>query len=64
MKPSTQDRTEGKVHEVKGRIKEEVGKVTNDPNLEVNGNTESPTRVREWRGGIPSQSLKTRVGKR
>ena len=38
MKPSTQDRTEGKVHEVKGKIKEEVGKVTNDPNLEVDGN--------------------------
>ena len=31
MKPSTQDRTEGKLHEVKGKIKEEVGKATNDP---------------------------------
>ncbi len=30
MKPSSQDRTEGKLHEVKGRIKEEVGKATND----------------------------------
>ena len=37
MKPSTQDRTEGKLHEVKGQIKEEVGKVTNDPDLEVQG---------------------------
>ena len=35
MKPSTQDRTEGKLHEVKGKIKEQVGKATNDPNLEV-----------------------------
>jgi uncharacterized protein YjbJ (UPF0337 family) len=26
MKPSTQDRAEGKLHEVKGKIKEEVGK--------------------------------------
>jgi uncharacterized protein YjbJ (UPF0337 family) len=31
MKPSTQDRTEGKIHEVKGKIKEEVGKATDDP---------------------------------
>ena len=31
MKPSTQDRTEGKLHEVKGKIKEEVGKATTTP---------------------------------
>jgi uncharacterized protein YjbJ (UPF0337 family) len=31
MKPSTRDKTEGKLHEVKGKIKEEVGKATNDP---------------------------------
>ena len=40
MRPSTQDRTEGKLHEVKGKIKEEVGKATNDPDLEVSGETE------------------------
>jgi uncharacterized protein YjbJ (UPF0337 family) len=40
MKPSTQDRTEGKLHEVKGKIKEQVGKVANDPDLEVSGNAE------------------------
>jgi uncharacterized protein YjbJ (UPF0337 family) len=34
MKPSTEDRTQGKLHEVKGKIKEEVGKATNDPDLE------------------------------
>src|ERR1039458_10314830 len=33
MKPSTQDRTEGKLHEVKGQIKEEVGKGTNNPDF-------------------------------
>ena len=37
MKPSTQDRTEGKLHEVKGQIKEEVGKVTNDPTWKLQG---------------------------
>jgi uncharacterized protein YjbJ (UPF0337 family) len=40
MKPSTQDRAEGKLHEVKGKIKEAVGKTTNDPDLEVSGNAE------------------------
>lgn len=51
MKPSTQDRTEGKVHEVKGKIKEEVGKITNDPDLEVAGNAEKNAgKVQEWIG--------------
>ena len=51
MKPSTQDRTEGKLHEVKGKIKEEVGKATNDPDLEVSGNAEKKDgKVQEWIG--------------
>jgi uncharacterized protein YjbJ (UPF0337 family) len=37
MKPSTQDEIAGNVHEVKGNIKEEVGRVTNNPNLEGEG---------------------------
>ena len=40
MKPSTEDKAEGKIHEVKGKIKEEVGKVTNDPDVEVSGAAE------------------------
>ena len=51
MKPSTQDRTEGKVHEVKGKIKEEVGKATNNPDLEVSGNAEKKAgKVQKWIG--------------
>ncbi len=37
MKPSTQNEIAGKVHEVKGTIKEKVGKLTNDPDLEGGG---------------------------
>jgi uncharacterized protein YjbJ (UPF0337 family) len=37
MKPSTEDEIAGKVHEVKGTIKEKVGKLTNDPDLEGEG---------------------------
>ena len=43
MKPSTQDQTEGAFHEVKGKIKEKVGKVTNNPNLENEGTIEKTT---------------------
>ncbi len=37
MKPSTQNEVAGKVHEVKGKIKEKVGQLTNDPGLEGEG---------------------------
>jgi uncharacterized protein YjbJ (UPF0337 family) len=37
MKPSTENEIEGKVHEVKGKIKEKVGQLTNDPDLEAKG---------------------------
>jgi uncharacterized protein YjbJ (UPF0337 family) len=37
MKPSTKNEAAGKVHEVKGKIKEKVGQLTNDPNLEGEG---------------------------
>jgi len=51
MKSSTNDRTEGKFHEVKGKIKEEVGKATNDPNLEVTGDAEKKAgKVQNWIG--------------
>jgi uncharacterized protein YjbJ (UPF0337 family) len=40
MKPSTQDKSEGTIHEVKGKIKEEVGKLTKNPNLEGQGKGE------------------------
>lgn len=37
LKPSDQNVVEGKIHEVKGKIKETVGHATNDPNLEGEG---------------------------
>lgn len=40
LKPSAEDRASGKLHEVKGDIKEEIGKATNDPDLEVSGKAE------------------------
>ena len=40
MKNSTKDQVKGKVHEVKGAVKEKVGHATNDPNLEAEGQDE------------------------
>ena len=40
MKDSIKDKIEGKVHEVKGALKEKAGKATNDPDLETEGSAE------------------------
>jgi uncharacterized protein YjbJ (UPF0337 family) len=40
MKPSTTDQFEGKLHEIKGKVKEKTGQVTNNPNLEAEGQAE------------------------
>jgi len=37
MKTSTKDKIEGSFHEVKGTLKEEVGKITKDRNLKPKG---------------------------
>ena len=37
MKPSTEDKTTGTLHEVKGAIKQKAGEITKHPNLEADG---------------------------
>jgi uncharacterized protein YjbJ (UPF0337 family) len=37
---STHDQVEGKVHEAKGAVKETIGKLTNNPNLQDEGTVE------------------------
>jgi uncharacterized protein YjbJ (UPF0337 family) len=37
MKPSTENEIAGKIHEVKGKVKETVGHVINNPDLEAEG---------------------------
>jgi uncharacterized protein YjbJ (UPF0337 family) len=41
MKPSTKDKIEGNVHEVKGKVKEKAGQVVNNPDLESEGKSEN-----------------------
>jgi uncharacterized protein YjbJ (UPF0337 family) len=45
MTTSTEDKNKGRLHEVKGAIKKEAGKVTNNPILEDKGEAER-TRAR------------------
>jgi uncharacterized protein YjbJ (UPF0337 family) len=40
MKDSTKDKVEGKAHEVKGTVKEKIGRATNNPDLESAGQAE------------------------
>jgi uncharacterized protein YjbJ (UPF0337 family) len=40
MKSSTKDKAQGTFHEVKGKIKEKVGRATNNPDLEAEGQVE------------------------
>lgn len=40
MKSSIRDKTEGKLHEAKGKIKEVAGKITDNPKLEAEGKAE------------------------
>ena len=41
MTDSTKDRVEGTVHEVKGAVKETIGRATGNPDLESEGQAEN-----------------------
>jgi uncharacterized protein YjbJ (UPF0337 family) len=40
MQNSTTDQIKGKLHELKGTVKEKTGEVTNDPDLAAEGKSE------------------------
>jgi uncharacterized protein YjbJ (UPF0337 family) len=40
MKDSTKDKLEGAVHDLKGAVKEKLGRATHDPDLETEGTAE------------------------
>ena len=40
MKDSTKDKVEGAAHELKGSVKEKVGKAVNNPDLAADGSSE------------------------
>ena len=53
MKSSKQDNAEGKLHKVKGKIKEMVGKAIMNPDLEAEGKKERRTsKIQEKIGKV------------
>jgi uncharacterized protein YjbJ (UPF0337 family) len=40
MKPGSKDEVAAKIHEVKGTVKEKVGKLTGNPDVEADGKIE------------------------
>lgn len=52
-KPSTDDTTTGKLHEIKGTIKEKAGELTGNPELEADGKAEKNAgKILNWVGKI------------
>ncbi|MGB5216884.1 MAG: CsbD family protein [Smithella sp.] len=43
MKSSTQDKAEAMFHKIKGKVKEDVGKISDNPKLEAEGTVEKMT---------------------
>jgi uncharacterized protein YjbJ (UPF0337 family) len=41
MKPSTKDQVVGSFHEAKGKVREKVGEITNNPALRAKGKVEN-----------------------
>ena len=41
MKSNTKNSAEGKIHQVRGKIKETIGKIVNNHELEIEGKVES-----------------------
>ena len=53
MKPSTEDKTTGKLHEAKGTIKEKVGELINNPDVEAEGRAEKNAgKAENWIGKV------------
>ena len=53
MKPSTEDKTTGKLHEAKGTMKEKVGELISDPDVEAEGRAEKNAgKAQNWAGKV------------
>jgi uncharacterized protein YjbJ (UPF0337 family) len=63
MKTSTKDRIKGSFHEVKGTIKEQVGKATNDRELKAEGKAEKNVGKVQQRIGQAKETVAKLKGK-
>jgi len=60
IKSSTQDKAEGKIHKVKGEIKEIAGKLSKNPDLETEGKYEKIAVKVQERSARSRMSLRSR----
>ncbi len=51
MKPSTKDQIQGKLHEIKGKAKQNAGQITNNPDLAAEGQSEKIAGVAQKKVG-------------
>jgi uncharacterized protein YjbJ (UPF0337 family) len=63
MKTSTKDRIKGSFHEVKGTIREQVGKATNDRTLKAEGKAEKNVGKVQQRIGQAKETVAKLKGK-
>jgi len=57
MKPGSQDQVEGELHKVKGKAKQVAGQLTNDPDLEAEGETEEIAGTIQTKIGLVKKVL-------
>ncbi len=57
MKTSTKDQIKGSFHEAKGTIKEEIGKITSDPDLKAEGKSEKKAGKVQQRIGHAKEAV-------
>src|ERR1700687_93043 len=62
MKPSTKDKAQGTFHEVKGKVKEKIGRATNNPDLEAEGQVEKIGGKVQKKSGQVKKVLGTKLG--
>jgi uncharacterized protein YjbJ (UPF0337 family) len=60
MKTSTENEIAGKIHEVKGKVKEKVGHLTNDRDLEAEGTVERVTGKLQKKVGEVEKAVERR----
>jgi uncharacterized protein YjbJ (UPF0337 family) len=59
MNPGTENKIDGKIHEVKGIVKEKIGQVTSNPTLEGEGIAERVVgKIQEKIGQIQEEADK------
>lgn len=58
MKSSTKDKAKGKFHEIKGKVKEKAGQLTNDPGLQARGKVEKAAGKLQGKLGQVKKALK------